>query len=266
VKPGTVSVRASEGARPAAPRIVRWQWAWARRTGAAQRAMLPTRRRRGQPAAGSAACRRCRLRIAGDVTAPVDTGERRPRCSSHLVSFGVRPLPLADPSGRSSRCSHNCSLGHDSHWPVEIRQPSGGTGPPLDLSRHAAKVLSRRWRWTGETIPPPPRLTDDRCHAAPCRTVVTALVWPRWLSLMTSCTPPGPAARPRATTGTRGRTRASGATREPRARPRSGERRARRPQPGADSAPAARLTSARRCSRKARSAAFAVSSIARRYD
>ena len=57
-----------------------------------------------------------------------------------------------------------------------------------------------------------------------------------------------------------------GATREPRARPRSGDRRARRPQPGAGSAPAARLTSARRCSRKARSAAFAVSSIARRYD
>lgn len=51
-----------------------------------------------------------------------------------------------------------------------------------------------------------------------------------------------------------------------RARPRSGDRRARRPQPGAGSAPAARLTSARRCSRKARSAAFAVSSIARRYD
>ena len=70
---------------------------------------------------------------------------------------------------------------------------------------------------------------------------------------------------PRATTGTR-RSRARGATREPRARPRSGDRRARRPQPGADSAPAARLTSARRCSRKARSAAFAVSSIARRYD
>jgi len=71
---------------------------------------------------------------------------------------------------------------------------------------------------------------------------------------------------PRATTGTRGRTRARGATREPWARPRSGDRRARRPQPGAGSAPAARLTSARRCSRKARSAAFAVSSIARRYD
>lgn len=50
------------------------------------------------------------------------------------------------------------------------------------------------------------------------------------------------------------------------ARPRSGDRRARRPQPGAGSAPAARLASARRCSRKARSAAFAVSSIARRYD
>jgi hypothetical protein len=48
--------------------------------------------------------------------------------------------------------------------------------------------------------------------------------------------------------------------------PRSGDRRARRPQPGAGSAPSARLTSARRCSRKARSAAFAVSSIARRYD
>lgn len=57
-----------------------------------------------------------------------------------------------------------------------------------------------------------------------------------------------------------------GRAREPRARPRSGDRRARRPQPGAGSAPAARLTSARRCSRKARSAAFAVSSIARRYD
>ncbi len=41
---------------------------------------------------------------------------------------------------------------------------------------------------------------------------------------------------------------------------------ARRLQPGAGSAPAARLTSARRCSRKARSAVFAVSSIARRYD
>lgn len=65
---------------------------------------------------------------------------------------------------------------------------------------------------------------------------------------------------------TRGRTRARGTTREPRTRPRSGDRRARRPQPGAGSAPAARLTSARRCSRKARSAAFAVSSIARRYD
>lgn len=63
-----------------------------------------------------------------------------------------------------------------------------------------------------------------------------------------------------------GRTRARGATREPRARPRIGDRRARRAQPGAGSAPAARLTSARRCSRKARSAAFAVSSIARRYD
>ena len=60
--------------------------------------------------------------------------------------------------------------------------------------------------------------------------------------------------------------RARGATREPRARPRSGDRRARRPQPGAGSAPAARLTSARRCSRKARSAAFDVSSIARWYD
>ena len=63
-----------------------------------------------------------------------------------------------------------------------------------------------------------------------------------------------------------GENRARAATREPRARHRSGDRRARRPQPGAGSAPAARLTSARRCSRKARSAAFAVSSIARRYD
>ena len=43
-----------------------------------------------------------------------------------------------------------------------------------------------------------------------------------------------------------------------------GESRARRNQPGAGSAPAARLTSARRCSRKASSAALAVSSIARR--
>ena len=38
------------------------------------------------------------------------------------------------------------------------------------------------------------------------------------------------------------------------------------PQPGAGSASAARLTSARRCCRKARSAALAVSSLARRYD
>lgn len=46
----------------------------------------------------------------------------------------------------------------------------------------------------------------------------------------------------------------------------AGTRRVLSPQPGAGSASAAWWTSARRCSRKARSAAFAVSSIARRYD
>jgi hypothetical protein len=49
--------------------------------------------------------------------------------------------PRGRPAGRSSRCSR-----HDSHWPVPSPPPPGGTGLPLDLVGHAAKVLSRRRR------------------------------------------------------------------------------------------------------------------------
>ena len=75
-------------------------------------------------------------------SAPVDAGERRPSGlglhGSALLRIG-RSWP--NHPGRSSRCSK-----HNSCWPVRGWPPPGGTGLPLDLNGHAAKILSRRRR------------------------------------------------------------------------------------------------------------------------
>src|SRR6266571_2675661 len=96
-------------------------------------------------------------------------------------------ISVADPAGRSSRCSR-----HDSHWPVEGPPPPGGTGLPLDLSGHAAKVLIPAAETTSGTLPPRGMLTDDRCQLAPCRTLAIEGTRPLWESETTSTTPFNP--------------------------------------------------------------------------
>lgn len=49
--------------------------------------------------------------------------------------------------------------------PVEIGHRQEGTGAAAEPVGHAAKVVSRRWRWTSGTIPPRRRFTDERCLA-----------------------------------------------------------------------------------------------------
>src|SRR5688500_18396815 len=127
------------------------------------------------------------------LATPVDAGERRPGCWGHLCLLRLRPPPWPIPPDAHPGAP---TLLPGARLPLADGDPppSGGTGLPLDLSGHAAKVLSRRWRWTSGTIPPHPRFTDDRCQLAPGRVAAIALTRPACASLVTSRTP----ARPRA--------------------------------------------------------------------
>ena len=119
----------------------------------------------GDPQLSSAAGRCCRRRTTDDARHP-SRSRRTPatvRALSPESSFEVGPL-----RGRPLRTLIQVL---EARLPLAGRgpPPPGGTGLPLDLPGHAAKVLSRRRRWTSGTIPPPMMLTDDRCQAAPSR-------------------------------------------------------------------------------------------------
>lgn len=188
-----------------------------------------------------------------DAVSTAPEGTREARCSSTagegLAAVSPRRPRLPSRRGRPIRPGSRSAPDPRDGWAESFLPCPITPDQPLDEHGHLDGTDPPRNRGQGPPRRPP---TGSR----------TTRAWACATARGTSTAP----SSPRATTGTRGRTRARGATREPRARPRSGDRRARRPQPGAGSAPAARLTSARRCSRKARSAAFAVSSIARRYD